>query len=294
MNGLRYIRTRCNLSLSELAEFIGVTRQALSSWESGKKEIPEQRLEQLADFFGIDKVYLGEISEDEKRCLIEKAMFRYNDNGKETYRYKRRDGRTDPGHVPMCFMEDRGMNLDEEYVLARRKKQETLRKIDDLIKWTDNTDSIESQTMCINRGCRVYGMINALMEEMRGMKSYIRMPFYYELVDVWKAMLMAYGLMEKDERSFLDRSDYYCGEDGEWIIQLCDYIKAHWDTELAFHEKHHEDMINEMKRERSLKQEEGKEVKHVKDQILEAEKNNRQFQEEHPDHSQISVVTFFK
>ena len=29
MNGLRYIRTRCNLSLSELAEFIGVTRQAL-------------------------------------------------------------------------------------------------------------------------------------------------------------------------------------------------------------------------------------------------------------------------
>ena len=29
MNGLRYIRTRCNLSLNELAEFIGVTRQAL-------------------------------------------------------------------------------------------------------------------------------------------------------------------------------------------------------------------------------------------------------------------------
>ena len=52
MNGLRYIRTRCNLSLNELAEFIGVTRQALSSWENGKKEIPEQRLEQLADFSG--------------------------------------------------------------------------------------------------------------------------------------------------------------------------------------------------------------------------------------------------
>ena len=43
MNGLKYIRTRCNLSLSELADMIGVSRQALSSWENGKKDIPEQR-----------------------------------------------------------------------------------------------------------------------------------------------------------------------------------------------------------------------------------------------------------
>ena len=44
MNGLKYIRTRCNLSLNELADAIGVTRQALSSWEVGKKPIPSQRL----------------------------------------------------------------------------------------------------------------------------------------------------------------------------------------------------------------------------------------------------------
>ena len=43
-----------------------------------------------------------------------------------------------------------------------------------------------------------------------------------------------------------------------------------------------------------LKQGEVQKVKSVKDQILEAEKNNRQFQEEHPDHLKISVVTFFK
>lgn len=40
MNGLKYIRTRCNLSLSELADMIGVSRQALSSWENGKKRYP--------------------------------------------------------------------------------------------------------------------------------------------------------------------------------------------------------------------------------------------------------------
>ena len=75
MNGLKYIRTRCNLSLSELARFIGVTRQALSSWENGRKEIPEQRKEQLACFFGIDKEYFGEISEKEKNTCLRKQCF---------------------------------------------------------------------------------------------------------------------------------------------------------------------------------------------------------------------------
>ena len=61
MNGLKYIRTRCNLSLSELADMIGVSRQALSSWENGRKDIPEQRLEQLSEFFGVNREFLGEI-----------------------------------------------------------------------------------------------------------------------------------------------------------------------------------------------------------------------------------------
>lgn len=51
MNGLRYIRTRCNLSISELAEQLGVTRQAICSWETGKKVVPEKRKAQLAFFF---------------------------------------------------------------------------------------------------------------------------------------------------------------------------------------------------------------------------------------------------
>lgn len=75
MNGLKYIRTRCNLSLNALADTMGITRQALSMWETGKKEIPEQRKEQLAQFFGIDKAYFGEITEAEKKELLERQCF---------------------------------------------------------------------------------------------------------------------------------------------------------------------------------------------------------------------------
>lgn len=37
MNGLKYIRTQCNFSLSELAERLDVSRQIISAWENGKK-----------------------------------------------------------------------------------------------------------------------------------------------------------------------------------------------------------------------------------------------------------------
>ena len=72
MNGLKYIRTRCNLSLSELADMIGVSRQALSSWENGRKDIPEQRVEQLAEFFGVNREFLGERRKHHhrKRCPL--------------------------------------------------------------------------------------------------------------------------------------------------------------------------------------------------------------------------------
>ena len=75
MNGLKYIRTRCNLSLSELADMIGVSRQALSSWENGRKDIPEQRVEQLAEFFGVNREFLGEISDEMKMNSSIKQCF---------------------------------------------------------------------------------------------------------------------------------------------------------------------------------------------------------------------------
>ena len=43
MNGLRLIRTRCNYSQANLAEKLGVTRQAVNMWEHSKKPIPDSR-----------------------------------------------------------------------------------------------------------------------------------------------------------------------------------------------------------------------------------------------------------
>lgn len=94
--------------------------------------------------------------------------------------------------------------------MAQRKKQKALDKINDIIKWTSDAGSIKSQTICINRSCTVYGIINELMD--------------------------------KNQLRYLDRSECFCGEDGEWIIQMSEQIKAHWDKERTFQEKHLENV----------------------------------------------------
>lgn len=280
MNGLKYIRTRCNLSLSELADMVGVSRQALSSWENGRKDIPEQRLKQLAEFFGVNREFLGEISDEIKNTLINKAMFRYDENGKEYYRFKPQEGVTSLDQTRVSFFFDNSQkSLDEEYILARHKKQEILEVIKNIIEWTENAGSISTQIICINRGCYVYGMINEMMEEMKKKDAHLKMPFFYELVDVWKAMLVAYGIMDKEEISDFDRRTAYCGEDGEWILELSEQIKAHWDAEYAYYKKYHQDVQNKLKATEIG----SKETKSLEEQIADIENDRKEFIRKHPE-----------
>ena len=85
MNGLKFIRTRCNISLSELADVLGISRQQVSAWENGLKPISEKRLSQLSDYFGIDKKFFLDISEDDKAFLISKGLYLRQDCDKEAY-----------------------------------------------------------------------------------------------------------------------------------------------------------------------------------------------------------------
>lgn len=75
MNGLHYIRNKCNLSLSELADKLGVTRQMVSAWENGRKSIRESRLHELSKIFGIEEELLGEISEAQLADIDNRPLF---------------------------------------------------------------------------------------------------------------------------------------------------------------------------------------------------------------------------
>ena len=232
LNGLKYIRTRCNLSSSELANILGITRQALSSWENEKKEIPEQRLKELEEYFGLERKYFGEISELDIEYILGKAMFRYDVNGKEAYRFKPEQDYDSYEWAEMYFERNREISLDEELALAKKKKQETIEKIEDIIKWSDSPYRVD-QINLTRRNCEIYGMINDLMEHLRKTNNRLKVPFFYELKNVWKAMLLAYGLLDTSELEYRESKER-CGEDGEWIIELADILKNHWSEESVY------------------------------------------------------------
>ena len=273
MNGLKYIRTRCNLSLNDVAEAIGVTRQALSSWENERKEIPEQRKKELADYFGIDAAYFGEIFEKEKKYLLEKAMFRYEEDGKETYRYKPQEGEKQLKRI--YFPGDDQLSLDERYIEAQKKKKELISDIEEAIKYTDNAGSIQSQIVCINRGCGVYGMITRLMQEMKKQDVINRMTYFYEILNVLEAMMAAYGLIDKNViEENIELNKEFQKEDGEWILELADMLERRWDEKVSQQKKRDAEFRNQQKA--GVGQPAEQELS-VEEQIAQAEEHNREF-----------------
>lgn len=69
MNGLRFVRTQCNYMMKELADILDVTKASITYWETGTKPIPDKRLAQLSNLFGVDSKYLGEITEEDREHL---------------------------------------------------------------------------------------------------------------------------------------------------------------------------------------------------------------------------------
>ncbi len=51
--GLRALRCSQGLTQPQLADTLGVSRQAISAWESGKSKPSMSRLWQIADLFGV-------------------------------------------------------------------------------------------------------------------------------------------------------------------------------------------------------------------------------------------------
>lgn len=58
MNIVKELRKKAGIQQKELAIVIGVSRPTVSEWESGKKDPSGERLQKLADYFGVDELVI--------------------------------------------------------------------------------------------------------------------------------------------------------------------------------------------------------------------------------------------
>jgi len=67
MKGLGYIRQNTKLTLEDVATQLGVSKQFVSDWETGRKNIPAKHLPKLQEIFGVpEQYYQKELSEIDK------------------------------------------------------------------------------------------------------------------------------------------------------------------------------------------------------------------------------------
>lgn len=70
-NRLKEIRQEKNLSQTDIANALGVTRQAISLYEKGDRELKLETWQKLADFFNVPVDYLLGISKDRSTLTID-------------------------------------------------------------------------------------------------------------------------------------------------------------------------------------------------------------------------------
>jgi hypothetical protein len=100
------------------------------------------------------------------------------------------------------------------------------------------------------------------------------------MLDVLRAMQLSYDMIDESSLTYrkLDE-EWYCGEDGEWIVALSKEIKNHWDDIYQFHQKQHEKVWadREKLREDAKKSKELMESQGVEKTINQVEKQHKEF-----------------
>lgn len=235
MNGLKIIRTRCNLSINDIADILGISRQLVSAWENGRKIISSKRAKQLSEFFGINEVLFGEINEKQKIYIIEKAMFKHKYHGKEIFKFKPEDGVDDISKVVVYFKGDSGVSLSDAYDAAKRVKENTVDRIDSFIH-NNKGEHMESEITRITSYTNIYGKFTDLLESIDEQKTHLKVPYRFEIIDVLDAMKLAFGLLEEETVRGYRKSEHLVGMDSEHIIELAEIIRNHWVPIKDYHE----------------------------------------------------------
>ncbi len=227
MNGLKFIRTRCNISLSELANVLGVSRQHISAWENGVKSISQPRLSQLSEYFGIDEKYFGKITEDDKKFIINKSLYRRQDNDKEVYCFiKQGEIEDDVKYREYCYPAW-DESLDEKMNNAKKMKKETIDGIERAIGYFGIPNKLIDEICSINRGCEIYGSVTKYLEQMPNEEIVMRMVYYNMLKNILMSLLFSHDLISREEVE--KEFEYYKGNslyyDIDWVLEQTDIFK---------------------------------------------------------------------
>ena len=197
MNGLSFIRRRCNLSQGQLAEKLGVTRQAINLWENRREPLPQARKEQLSQFFGLEPELFDEITQEQEVVLLHRPCFMYRDDDGHDYFLFREN----PLRPVGCLLREttgQPFTQDEQMILDRRELEEMLDILRQAVfpknrsRWTAWDSNVAMNRM----RCILGGMTDAL-EAIQKQPKERKMDCFYLMMQVELALALALGGIEE-------------------------------------------------------------------------------------------------
>ena len=218
MNGLTYIRIRCNVSQTFLAQKLGVTRQAINLWESRETAPPEKRLAQLKDFFGIDEKYFGRLTEETQREIDATPAYRHEEDGHTYYCYVPHEKFCVHPDLQTLLVPPEGglsslregvlvckspgsplLSVDDKYQIARQEMKELLSSIDQLTETSRHPMGTHDKLASMHRILHIF---SPLVESIREytlddeISPAHRMLYYFMLLEVMAAVGLVYGSID--------------------------------------------------------------------------------------------------
>ena len=172
-----------------------------------------------------------EISEEDKEFIISKGLYRRQDSKKECYSFiKLGEMEKDFKYRPFLYP-NFDESLDEQYIQAKKKKKDTLDKIENVMAYFGKPDKIVDEVSAINRGCKVYDTLMAYMNQMPKEALGMSKSFYNMARNVLFSLLISQDLMTKEEleKEFEHERGNPLYDDVSWVYEQTEVFKKKYD-----------------------------------------------------------------
>jgi len=199
MNGLKFIRIRCNYSQAALAKQLNVSRQAINMWESSKKSLSDSRKKELKEFFGLDNDnWFGEINDETIKVIRNLPLYRVCGETSEHFHFS-------PINEPykLHFSNDEENNLillDDKCTLKRHELKKTIEEIQEYSENCGLKNSYDRISRLNTTNRVLSGMFDAL-KSIDSKKAGKRMIYIYTLFSIIEAINIAFGNISLDDMS---------------------------------------------------------------------------------------------
>lgn len=232
MNGLKYIRIRCNYSQRSLSEALGVSRQAVNMWENATKPPSNERKEKLCEFFGIDNPEMfGELTPELYEALQSLPVYRIPTNGEsERFSFKYSGATEQKYKSKQCTpLKEDALSLDDMCLIRRSEMKKIFSEFNEYSIEDEKKNSFNN-LLGINRALGVLTPAIELLKESRNKHPEFVMIYFYTILSVLDGLGISFGTIQEDELTELDSRTEYRKKYGGLSIEISEIITKHLDN----------------------------------------------------------------